>query len=147
MAPTLNDNDDIVVIHRWHKMAPVISLRNTNYERLEGGMGQNRQNRFAWKEFEVESNNPTTLCPVPCPHATPLPNLISVSMPNCGCANMLAAVHTVSQLVPGRRPGPFQPRSPPYPVPTSTSAAWAVGLYLMNANIPTFTLQIQILFY
>ena len=61
MAPTLDENDDIVVIHRWHKMAPVISLRNTNYERLEGGMDQNRQNRFAWKEFEVESNNPATL--------------------------------------------------------------------------------------
>ena len=61
MAPTLNDNDDIVVIHHWHKIAPVISLRNTNYERLEGGMGQNRQNHFAWKEFEVESNNPAAL--------------------------------------------------------------------------------------
>ena len=22
MAPTLDDNDDIVVIHHWHKMAP-----------------------------------------------------------------------------------------------------------------------------
>ena len=89
----------------------------------------------------------THCCPVPCPHATPLPNLISVSMPNCECSNALAAIHAVPQLVQGRRPGPFQPRSPPYSVPTSTSTAWAVELYLMNANIPTFTLQIQILFY
>jgi guanosine-diphosphatase len=34
-------------------MAP-ISPRNSNYERLEGGMGPSRtQNRFAWKKFGI----------------------------------------------------------------------------------------------